>query len=226
VNHIGGKMDKIELVIFDMDGLMFDTETLAKRAWQQVGSEHNYEISDEFLLGLLGRNKKSIEQEFKKGFGEDFDFNDMYSKQGKCMNNYIEEEGLGIKKGLIEILDFLTEKKIKKAVATSSIRERAEKLLSIAGVLDKFDSVICGDEVTKSKPDPEIFLTVCKKLNVDPSNALVLEDSERGLEAAIAGRIRCIIVPDLVEPSEQHIRSAHAKVANLIEVMNKSDLFY
>ncbi|GIM28802.1 hydrolase [Clostridium polyendosporum] len=218
-------MSKVELVIFDMDGLMFDTETLAKRAWQETGKIYNYDISQEFLLGLLGMNKKSIAEEFRKEFGENFPFDEIYIEQGKCVSRIIEEEGLGVKEGLRELLDYLTEKKIKKAVATSSIRERAEKLLSIAGVLDKYDRVICGDEVTKGKPDPEIFVTVCKKLDVDPANAIVLEDSERGLEAAVAGGIRCIMVPDLVEPSEKHTKLAHSKVKNLIEVINLTDLF-
>lgn len=218
-------MSKIELVIFDMDGLMFDTEALTKRAWQEIGRVHDYDISKEFLLSLLGMNKKSISGEFKKSFGEDFPFDDMYVEQGQCVGRIIEEEGLGVKNGLVELLDYLTENGIKKAVATSSIRERAQKLLSIAGVLDKFDRVICGDEVTKGKPDPEIFLTVCKKLDVDPSNAIVLEDSERGLEAAVAGGIRCILIPDLVEPSEKHTKLAHSKVKDLIEVIKLEGLF-
>lgn len=218
-------MGKIELVIFDMDGLMLNTEALTIKAWQEIGKLYNYDISKEFLLGLLGMNKKSIAAQFQKNFGDKFSFDYMYSEQGKCINRIIEEEGLGVKKGLNELLDYLTRNKIKKAVATSSARERAEKLLSKAGVLDNYDKVICGDEVTKSKPDPEIFLTACEKLNVDPSNAIVLEDSERGLEAAVAGGMRCILVPDLVEPSEKYVKLAHSKVKSLIEVMNLKDLF-
>jgi HAD superfamily hydrolase (TIGR01509 family) len=218
-------MDRIELVIFDMDGLMFDTEALTKRAWQEVGKVHNYDIPMQFLLGLLGMNRVSISNQFKTVFGQDFPFDDMYAEQGKCVARIIEEEGLGIKKGLTELLEYLQANNIKKAVATSSSRERASKLLKIAGVFEKFDRVICGDEVTKGKPDPEIFLTVCKKLDVEPENAIVLEDSERGLEAAVAGGMRCILVPDLVEPSEEHVKKAYAKVADLIEVINLKELF-
>lgn len=213
-------MREVELVIFDMDGLMFDTEVVAKRAWREVGKLNNYDITQEFLLTLLGRNKKSVEEEFKKLFGEDFPFDNMYSQQGKHASSIIENEGLGIKEGLIELIDHLREKKIKIAVATSTSRERAEKLLFIAGVLEKFDKVLCGDEVTKGKPDPEIFLTVCEKLDIKPCNALVLEDSEKGLEAAVAGGIKCIVVPDLMEPSEKHISMAHSKVKNLKEVID------
>lgn len=212
-------MREIKLVIFDMDGLMFDTEVVSKRAWREVGKLNNYDITQEFLLTLLGRNKKSVEEEFKKLFGDDFPFDSMYSKQGKHANSIIENEGLGIKEGLIELIDHLKEKKIKIAVATSTSRDRAEKLLSLAGVLDKFDKILCGDEVTKSKPDPEIFLTVCENLDVEPCNALVLEDSEKGLEAAVAGGIKCIVVPDLVEPSEKHVSMAHSKVKSLKEVI-------
>ncbi|WP_026882650.1 HAD family hydrolase [Clostridium akagii] len=217
-------MSKIELVIFDMDGLMFNTEVLTIRAWKETGKLYNYSISNEFLLGLLGMNKKSIQAQFEKCFGDDFSFDFMYSEQGKCINKIIDTEGLGIKKGLNELLSYLTENKIKKAVATSSSRERAENLLSIAGVLDKYDEVICGDEVTKSKPDPEIFLTACKKSKVHPDNAIVLEDSERGLEAAVAAKIRCVLIPDLVEPSKNHVKLAYSKVISLMDVISLKNL--
>lgn len=213
-------MNEVKLAIFDMDGLMFDTEMLTKRAWMEIGKTYNYDITLDFLLGLLGMNKTSISNRFKSIHGEEFPFDKLYVEQGKVVNRIIEEEGLGVKEGLIELLDFLDEKGIKKAVATSSSRERAERLLSIAGILDRFDRVICGDEVTKGKPDPEIFLTVCKKLDVEPKEAIVFEDSERGLEAAVAGGIKCVIIPDLVEPSEKHVGLAYAKLKNLLEVID------
>lgn len=216
-------MDGVKLAIFDMDGLMFDTEALTKRAWQEIGKIYNYDITMDFLLGLLGMNKVSISGQFKKIYGQDFPFDELYIEQGKTVSRIIEEEGLGIKEGLVELLNFLDKKKIKKAVATSSSRERAERLLSIAGVLDRFDGIICGDEVTKGKPDPEIFLTVCKKLNIEPKDAIVFEDSERGLEAAVAGGIKCILIPDLVEPSDKNVNLAFAKLNSLMEVINLSN---
>ncbi|QAA34846.1 HAD family hydrolase [Clostridium manihotivorum] len=218
-------MSKIELVIFDMDGLMFDTEIVSKRAWKEAGKLYDYDISMEFALGLIGMNRNSIAKHFKENFGEEFPFEEIYMQHGKFIDKIIEEEGLGIKKGLVDILEFLEKNNIKKAVATSSSRDRAAKLLKLAGIYDKFDKIICGDEVTKGKPDPEIFLTACNKLEVAPDKAIVLEDSVRGLEAAVAGCIRCVLVPDLVEPSEEHVRKAYAKVADLIEVINLKELF-
>lgn len=213
-------MKEIELVIFDMDGLMFDTEVVAKRAWRETAKANNYNITHEFFLTLIGRNKKAVEMEFKKLFGEEFPFDDIYVQQGKQASSIIENEGLKIKEGLIELLSVLKEKKVKIAVATSTSRDRTNKLLSLAGISEKFDKILCGDEVTNGKPDPEIFLTVCKKLNVSPEKALVLEDSEKGVEAAAAGKIKCIVVPDLIEPSEKHVKLAHSKVKSLKEVVN------
>lgn len=218
-------MNKTELVIFDMDGLMFNTEELTIKSWQEVGKLHNYNIPKEFLLGLLGMNKKSIALQFQKYFNDKFRFEYMYNEHEKFLDKIIDKSGLGVKKGLNELLEYLTENQIKKAVATSSARERTEKFLSKAGILNSYDEVVCGDEVTESKPNPEIFLKACKKLNVNPSNAIVLEDSERGLEAAIAGGIKCILVPDLVEPSEKHSKLAYAKVKNLSEIINLKKLF-
>ncbi|MHC1682142.1 MAG: HAD family hydrolase [Clostridiaceae bacterium] len=212
-------MKKFELVIFDMDGLMFDTELISKRAWKDIGKLNNFEVSDEFLLGLLGRNGKAIELQFKGLFGEEFPFAELYKAKELRADDIIEEEGLVKKEGLIELIDYLKANDFKIAVATSSSREKAHRLLSIAGVLEKFDKVLCGDEISKGKPDPEIFLTVCQKLDVEPSKAIVLEDSERGLEAAVAGGIACVLIPDLVEPSEKHVSLAHSKVKSLKEII-------
>lgn len=218
-------MNKIELVIFDMDGLIFNTEELTIKSWQEAGKLNNYNISKEFLLSLLGMNKKSIKLQFEKYFNDKFEFEYMYNEHERFLNKIIDEGGLRTKKGLNELLGYLTENKIKKAVATSSSRKRTEKFLSKAGILNIYDGIVCGDEVTESKPNPEIFLKTCKKLNVKPSNAIVLEDSERGLEAAISGGIKCILIPDLVEPSKRHSKLAYAKVKNLSEIIDLRKLF-
>lgn len=212
-------MKEIKLVIFDMDGLMFDTEVLVKRAWREIGEKNNYDITMDFLKSLLGLNKISIGKRFRETFGEDFPFEKFHLEHHEIADRIIEKEGLGIKKGLIELLNFLDERSIKKAVATSSNRNRAEKLLNTAGILERFDTVLCGDEVSNGKPDPEIFLNVCKKVGIKPEEAIVLEDSEMGLKASVAGGIKCIIVPDLVEPSEENSGLAYGVLKNLEEVI-------
>jgi HAD superfamily hydrolase (TIGR01509 family) len=123
-----------------------------------------------------------------------------------------------IKTGLFELLDTLDNLGIKKAVATSTARAKAEIILSKAGMLNRFDTIICGDEITSGKPEPEIFLKACERLNVSTEDTVVLEDSEMGLLAAHRGGIKCIIIPDIKPPSAQHEKHAFKKVMSLTEV--------
>ncbi|MBL4930747.1 HAD family hydrolase [Clostridium paridis] len=211
-------MNNTELVIFDMDGLMFDTEIISARAWYEAGQAYGYELDKDFLFGFIGMNVNSIGNEFRKAYGDEFSFDEVNKFQKEKLENILDNEGFEIKKGLLEILDYLDEKKIKKAVATSSGRVKATKLISKAGVLDRFDTIVCGDEVTKGKPDPEIFLKACSKLNVAPENALVLEDSERGLLAANAGNIKCLVIPDLIEISNENRHLASSILESLIDI--------
>jgi HAD superfamily hydrolase (TIGR01509 family) len=160
----------------------------------------------------------SIGNAFRKAYGDEFPFEEVNKFQKEKLENILDTEGFEIKKGLLEILDYLDEKKIKKAVATSSARIKATKLISQAGILNRFDSIICGDEVTKGKPDPEIFLKACSKLDIAPENALVLEDSERGLLAANAGNIKCLVIPDLLEISSENRHLASSILESLLDV--------
>ncbi len=187
-------MEKISLVIFDMDGLMFDTERINILAWQEIGKEFGYDIPASVVMEVIGLNVVETEKIFLKHFGSDFPYWEAKRKRVQYAIQYVEKNGVPVKEGLYELLDFLGEKKILKAVATSTERAQAERNLSLAGVLDKFDLIVCGDEVAKSKPEPDIFLTVVKKLNCDAKNCIVLEDSENGIKAAS----RAGIVPILV----------------------------
>ncbi|MFR4318094.1 MAG: HAD family hydrolase [Eubacterium sp.] len=117
----------------------------------------------------------------------------------------------------MELLKFLKEKKYKTVVATSSERKRVEFILEKAGIRQYFNDIICGDEVEKGKPNPEIFLRACEKVNVNPENALVLEDSEAGIEAANVGNINVICVPDMKFPDEKYQKMSKEICKNLLE---------
>lgn len=213
-------MNKIELVIFDMDGLMFDTERIAIRSCLKEGKACGYPVTEEMILETIGLNEADTCLVYKKHFGDEFPYEDFCKARTEESRRYMVENGVPLKEGLLELLDYLDEKGLKKAVATSSSRDVAEGLLKSAGVLDRFDTVICGDEITKGKPEPEIFLKACEKLGIEPVKALVLEDSEMGLLAAHAAGIKCIVVPDVKPPSQENEKKAYAKVKSLLEVKN------
>lgn len=211
-------MEKISLVIFDMDGLMFDTERINILAWQKVGMDYGLEISESVIMEAIGLNVIETEKIFTKHFGKDFPYWDAKEKRVQYAIQYVETNGVPVKKGVFELLEFLGEKKILKAVATSTERAHAERNLSLAGVLDKFDLIVCGDEVAKSKPEPDIFLTAAKKLNCDVNTCIVLEDSENGIKAASRAGMVPILVPDIKMPSPEVRMLAFKEFKSLLEV--------
>ncbi|MDI9218626.1 HAD family phosphatase [Clostridium tertium] len=219
-------MENLKLVIFDMDGLIFDTERLSYESWKEAAKEFNIDFDLNLLYKLLGTNHESVRNtlhnEFENKINVDnyiMERNNIYLS--KIMNGEVEK-----KKGIEELLKYLTDKNIKKAVATSSNREIAYKLLKDAGIYDYYDYILCGDEVKKSKPNPEVFLRVAEKLDIPANQCMVLEDSEAGTIAASRARMTPVIIPDLKNPSEDIEKLAFKKLNNLEEVINLiEDLF-
>ena len=213
-------MAKIELVIFDMDGLIFDSEKVSYDSWVQAAKVFNIDFDMKVFYRLLGTNHESVRNTLLGEFGNKINVDD-YIEERRKINFSKISNGVEKKEGIDELLEYLKKKNIKRAVATSSNRELALSLLSKANILHYFDYVLCGDEVKKSKPDPEVFLNVAKKLEVNPENCMVLEDSEAGTIAGSRGRMRVIIIPDLKEPDEDIVRLAYKRLNNLKEVINE-----
>lgn len=211
-------MNKIEAVIFDMDGLLFDTEKIGFRVWKATCEKYGYTMDKEMFFSIIARNARDIKQIMIKKFGENFDFEKLHKEKSDMAVEIINSEGVELKKGAVELIDFLVEKDYKIALATSSRRERAFSLLEKVNMIDKFTYVICGDEVEKSKPDPDIFLKVAKKLGVKPEKCMVLEDSEPGVRAAVAAGMIAINVPDMKDPDEEIINISYKVSKSLLEV--------
>ncbi|MDR1539096.1 MAG: HAD family phosphatase [Clostridiales bacterium] len=207
---------KLKLVIFDMDGLMIDSERIAQAAWKEAGAKCAVEMSDEFVLSLVGANKAIMTPLFEKKFGKD-SLERLYRVSKGIMAEMIEKEGLQAKKGLHEILDFLKRHGIKRAVATATRKGAAVKSLSRVGILEEFDNMIFGDEIERGKPDPEIYIKSLEHFDMDRESAFVLEDSKLGLLSAVSAGIRCIVVPDLIKPDEETKRLAYAVAEDLLE---------
>ncbi|WP_147533394.1 HAD family hydrolase [Bacillus marasmi] len=216
----------IELVIFDMDGLMFDTERIGHLAWERVAAKYQFSYSIDITKRFIGRNYDAIMAVLKDAFGENAPVELWHSESWKERKNIFEENGtLGLKPGLIEILNFFKEMNIKMAVASSSRHSDIVSHLQHEGVNEYFDFVIGGDEVKESKPNPEIFLKPCEALNILPENSLVIEDSYNGFLAARAAGIPVMIVPDLVEPKEDVLKEAAGVFPSLHEVRSYIEEF-
>lgn len=210
---------KIELVIFDMDGLMFDTERIGHLAWERVAEKYHFPYSIDITKRFIGRNYQAIMAVLKAEYGEDAPVELWHSESWKERKKIFQENGtLGLKPGLIEILTFLKDLKIKIAVASSSQHSDIIHHLNHEGLSEYFDFVIGGNEVKESKPNPEIFLKPCQAFNISPLEAFVIEDSYNGFLAARAAGIPVMIVPDLVEPSADVLKEAAGVFPTLHEV--------
>ena len=152
-------------------------------------------------------------------YGKDFPMQDVLDDVHALMNDIFDKEGVPLKKGLIELLTYLKDNQYKTIVATSSTRKRVDHLLGIADVMKYYDNSICGDEVTHGKPHPEVFLKACEKLGVQPSEAIVLEDSEAGIQAAYNAQIPVICIPDMKYPEEEYAKMTTKILDSLDQVI-------
>lgn len=194
----------IKAIIFDMDGLMIDSERVTFECYQEILKGMNLTMDEEFYKTLLGKPLKGIYQRFYDVYGNDFPIEDVIKDVHALMAKRFETEGVPIKTGLKSLLEYLKGNNYKTIVATSSNRDRVDTILSQAQITDYFDDSICGDEVTKGKPNPEVFLKSCQKLGVNVDEAIVLEDSEAGIQASYDAGIKVICIPDMKYPEKQY----------------------
>ena len=194
----------IKAIIFDMDGLMIDSERVTFECYQEILKGMNLTMDEEFYKTLLGKPLKGIYQRFYDVYGNDFPIEDVIKDVHALMAKRFETEGVPIKTALKSLLEYLKENNYKTIVATSSNRDRVDTILSQAQITDYFDDSICGDEVTKGKPNPEVFLKSCQKLGVNVDEAIVLEDSEAGIQASYDAGIKVICIPDMKYPEKQY----------------------
>ena len=207
-------------VIFDMDGLMFDTERLATVLWNQVGDELRIDMTEEFLDSFRGQNPTAIRNAFLQRFGREFDFDGCMGRKDELQHRYIEEKGVPLKEGLPELLEYLKGQDIRMAVATSTQQSLAEKMLKIAGVYEYFDAVAYGNKVKRSKPFPDIFQKAAEDLGVPMRECLVLEDSISGVQAGTAAGGYIIHIPDVVVVPEEVKDGITAELRSLRDVID------
>ncbi len=211
------QLPDIAAVIFDMDGLLFDTERLAVEGWQRAGRAFGLPITAELVLRTVGRNTDDTRQILEQALGAQIDFPGLRQIRVQYAEDYVTRHGVPVKEGVCEILDVLTTCGMKCAVATSTERIHAEKLLAHANLLDQFDAIICGNDVTHSKPAPDIFLRAAAQLGVKPKQCAVLEDSASGIQAAANAGMLPWLVPDLVSPSAETLQLAAGVFVDLHE---------
>jgi HAD superfamily hydrolase (TIGR01509 family) len=191
---------KIEAVAFDMDGLMVDSERVVKELWKKAGAAKGWDIGDEILLTLVGRSGPLWRNGMSQAMGPGFSYDEVRAERIRLEAEFYGQNPIPLKSGLLELLDFLGNRGVPLAVATSTPRARVLPILTKAGILDRFGFLICGDDVERPKPEPEAYLRLTARHGVEAGRCLVLEDSPAGIEAAFRAGTIPVMVPDLVQP--------------------------
>lgn len=208
----------LKAVIFDMDGLMIDSEKASFECYRKYMNNIGMDMTEAFYKTLLGQTIPICREKVLRQYGEDFPYEESVKTVHEMLDESFVTKGVPVKKGLIELLKYLRKNNYKTIVATSSERKRVDRILKLAGISEYFDDSICGDEVEHGKPNPEVFLKACEKLEVSICEALVLEDSEAGIQAAFDGGIKVICVPDMKYPGETYEKMTTKICKDLIEV--------
>ena len=193
----------IKAVIFDMDGLMFDTESLNAIAWKAAGKLHGFEMTEELLRAHVGCSLETTKKQMQSHFGARFDFDAVRAARIAHSFRYIEENGMPLKPGLRELLTYLDKKGLKTAIGTSSGEMFVHFYLKHAVLGHEFDVIACADKVKNGKPEPDIFLAALAGLGFEADECLVLEDSYNGIIAAHRAGIRSVMIPDLLPPTPE-----------------------
>jgi beta-phosphoglucomutase-like phosphatase (HAD superfamily) len=206
-------------VIFDMDGLMLDTEVIYHIAWQEAARELGYEIPEGLFHDLVGLRTEDCEAQIMAAMGASFPLNDFHRRWEIVWDRHARVQGIETKPGLLELLARLEQLEIPKAVATSSTAPEAERSLRITKLIHRFPVIVTGDQVAAGKPAPDIYLTAAKRLGVDPADCIAFEDSDAGTLAASRAGMRTYQVPDLKPPSTEAASAAIAVLAGLHDAL-------
>lgn len=205
----------IKAVIFDMDGLLLDTEKLLVRFWVQAANEAGFPMTREHALSLRSLHRKFAVPYLKELFGEGFDYKAVRSRRMELMSGYLSENPLELKVGAVELLTYLNESGIPAAVCTATDCERARDYLSRVGIYDRFDKIVSAAMVEYGKPSPDVYLYAIRQLGLPAGECMALEDSPNGVRSAAGAGCVTVMVPDLTEPDEELDRLIYARADSL-----------
>lgn len=210
----------IKAVLFDMDGLMFDTETLSIKVFQEVARRQGFEMPLEDILKVIGFKKEAIYDFYREYYEdrEDLDSDKLVDDYHDRMKEILFSKGPDKKPYLDECLEELKNSSYKIAVASSSGMDQIKNNLDKHNLGGMIDVLASGQEVLKGKPEPDVFLLAAKRLGVEPSECLVLEDSKYGVMAAEKADMKVVMIPDVYQPETYIKEKTHAVVETLKEI--------
>ncbi len=207
-------------VLFDMDGVVLDTEKLYARFWAEAAHALGYPMTYEQALGMRSLNSAAGQAKLESYFGPGVSREKMRDKRVELMDAFVAENGIDPKAGIHELLDTLKERGIRTAIATSSPMPRAIAYLSRLGLLEKFDCICSGHDVKQGKPAPDIYLHAAASIGLPPENCLAIEDSPAGIESAFRAGCMPVLVPDLDGSTDEMRKILFAESDSLLELLH------
>ena len=211
----------VRAVIFDMDGLLLDSERIAYEIGRQVSRDLDIPWAHEVALQMIGLGAVDHEPLLKGAFGDDFPLEAHRDEFGRRYEAAISAGRIMLKPGVLELFSVLDAAGLPRAVATSTWRGRTLRKLASVGLLARIDTVVAGDDVARGKPAPDIFLAAAHQLSVAPAHCLVLEDSNAGVRGALAAAMEVVMVPDLLEPAPDITASGVAVARTLLDIVTR-----
>lgn len=209
----------LNTVVFDMDGVLFDTERLCRDSWLAVAEENGLPDMELIFPKCIGLNANDSRRIVMDAYGENFDYEGFREQASLWFWDYIEKNGLPVKPGVRELLTWLKAEGWLIGLASSTRRSSVEKHLEEAGIKEYFTVIVTGDMVEHSKPRPDIYLLACKELGAKPGQAYAIEDSPNGIRSAYRAGMSPLMVPDMIAPDEE-MRKLSTKIFNdLYEVL-------
>lgn len=209
-----------DAVVFDMDGVIFDSERATLNCWLELTDKYGIENIEEPFLACTGTNMVRTREIMLEAYGPDFPYDEYAKEASRLYHEKYDGGRLPMKSGVRELLNFLKKENKRIALASSTRRQTVMNQLRDAEILEFFDAVICGDMIERSKPAPDIFLKACEELTIEPQKAYAIEDSYNGIRAAYAGKLMPIMVPDLLPANDEMGQMAEVILKNLFEVIN------
>lgn len=196
------KMENVKAIIFDMDGVILDSESISDITWRKAAEEKGLSVNDEILNACRGSNKNDTIQTLKKYYGSDFDSEAFLERTSELFHEIEEKYGIPLLPYAKEILEYL-KPRYRLALASSTRGPTVERQLMAAGVIDFFETRTTGEMVEHSKPNPEIYLMACKSIGMNPEDCAAVEDSLNGIRSAYAAGLKPVMVIDKVQPTEE-----------------------
>ncbi len=210
----------MKAILFDLDGTLIDTEKYYRICWKKTLESFGYKVTDDDVLSLRSLGRPFAPDHIKKMVKDpDADYKAIRAKRSKLMEEMIAREGIQLKKGAVELLEYLRSKKITTAVSTASDLERTTRYLKQVGLYDYFDKLISCTMVERGKPAPDVYLYACKELGLSPDLCIAVEDSPNGVKSAFSAGCKVIMVPDQTEPDEETIKMLWAKAQSLDKII-------